>query len=249
MEKNVAKHVLADVLWVTHQSRGHREAKAIYDLLKRSYRARQLDWHEECLQLAWEQYRHWVSSGSANELNDFKRKGHHNKKPSNLAYPIRLEKRGRNEWEFAWPGEVLNLSDKFDLGIDYLEAGDIKKARRIFKSLLSECPYFIDALNHLAVTEWDTGNLVAAEDYYTKAYNVGRSVLPADFKGKLPWYWTDNRPYLRTVHGLALVKLRRGDLAGAKELLDRLLKLDPDDHLGVRMLLEDIKNGTVPWDE
>lgn len=249
MEKNVAKHVLADVLWVTHQSRGHREAKSIYDLLWRSYRARRMEWHEECLQLAWTQYRHWVNTGSPKRINEVIQRGRQNHKQSNLAYPIRLEKRGRNEWEFAWPGEVLSLSDKFDQGIDYLEKGDINKAVEIFKHMLNKCPYFIDALNHLAITEWGRGNLAAAEEYYTKAYNVGRSVLPEDFKGKLPWSWPDNRPYLLTIHSLGIVKLRCGDIAGTRKLLQWLLKLDPDDNLGARAILEDIKNETKPWDE
>jgi hypothetical protein len=65
----------------------------------------------------------------------------------------------------------------------------------------------------------------------------------------LPWGWIDNRPFLRSLHGLALVKLRRGDARAARDLLLRLIKLDPDDRLGARMILDDIKKGTVPWDD
>lgn len=250
MEKNVAKHVLADVLWVTHETRGQREAKTIYELLLKSYRARHMIWHEECLQLAWEQYNHWMgNNGDCGPVERSKRKKHSGGKPSTPPYPIRLEKRGRSEWEFAWPGEVLNQMDKFDLGCEYLDAGDLKKARQVFNGILKECPFFIDAYNHLAAVEWDSGNIAAAENYYFKAYEIGRSVLPGDFRGKLPWGWIDNRPFLRSLHGLALVKLRRGDAGTARELLIQLVKLDPDDHLGARMILDDIKKGTVPWDD
>lgn len=250
MEKNVAKHVLADVLWVTHEARGQREAKTMYELLLRSYRSRHMEWHEECLQMAWEQYNHWVKNSSAGRPVE-RQKGRNRSgiRITEPPYPIRLEKRGHSEWEFAWPGEVLNLMDKFDLGCEYLDVGDLKKARQIFNSILKECPYFIDALNHLAAVEWDGGNLAAAENHYSKAYEIGHSVLPGDFRGKLPWGWIDNRPFLRSLHGLALVKLRRGDARAARDLLLRLIKLDPDDRLGARMILDDIKKGTVPWDD
>ncbi|SFQ94990.1 tetratricopeptide repeat protein [Desulfoscipio geothermicus] len=250
MEKNVVKHVLADVFLITHNAKGERDTMALYELLRRSYRSRQMDWHEECLQMAWEQYRYWLLSSSAGPAGyGQQRKGRTRKKTRELSYPIRLEKRGRNEWEFAWPSEVLSLMSKFDLGCEHLEAGNINKARFIFNSILKECPYFIDALNHLAVIEWDVGNLAGAHGFYLQAYEIGRSVLPPHFRGKLPWGWVDNRPFLRTLHGLALVKLRQGDSRAAKELLEWVIKLDPDDHMGVRTILEDIRKGTVPQDE
>jgi len=250
MERNVAKHVLADVLLITHGAKGEREAKAMYELLKRSYRSRQMEWHEECLQSAWEQYKYWLQSNSSFKIPDRQKPGSHlRKENTDLFYPIRLEKRGRSEWEFAWPSEVLNLMNKFDTGCEHLENGDLHKAKHIFHSVIKECPYFIDAYNHLAAMEWDEGNLTRAESNYSQAYEIGHTVLSANFRGKLPWGWAENRPFLRTVHGLALVKLRRGDIRSAKRLLDWLVKLEPNDYLGARSIIEDIRKGTVPWDE
>lgn len=242
MEKNVAKHVLADVLWVTHKARGARETRAMYELLIRSYRSRQMDWHEECLQMAWEQYKQWLRPGNRLKLPSEQQCSSLTlKKNQNLPYPIRLEKRGRGEWEFAWPSIILTLMNKFDIGCEQLEAGYLNKARRTFNNILMKCPYFIDVLNHLAIIDWDSSNLAGAEKHYTKAYEIGLSVLPTNFQGKLPWGWVDNRPFLRTLHGLALIKLRQGNTTDTKKLLEWLIKLEPYDQMGARAILEDIK--------
>lgn len=249
MERNVAKHVLADVLLVTHGAKGEQEARIMYELLRRSYRARHMEWHEECLQSAWEQYRYWLQSNSAFKIPGRQPPVNRRKKDTDSLYPIRLEKRGRNEWEFAWPGEVLNLMHKFNQGSDLLEKGDLTGAKRILSGIIRDCPYFIHAYNKLAAMEWDNGNLAQAERHYSQAFEIGRSVLPVNFRGKLPWGWVENRPFLHTIHGLALVKLRRGDPQSAKKLLDWLIKLEPEDFLGARSIIDDIRKGTVPWDE
>ncbi|WP_347488419.1 tetratricopeptide repeat protein [Desulfoscipio sp. XC116] len=250
MERNVAKHVLADVFLITHGAKGEQETRVMYELLRRSYRLRQMVWHEECLQAAWEQYKYWLHSNSSFKIPvRSKPKSRLRKKYTEPFYPIRLEKRGRLEWEFAWPSEVLNLTSKLNLGCEYLENDDTNKAKRIFNSIIQECPYFIDVHNHLAMIEWDAGNIIRAESHYSQAYEIGRSVLSADFRGKLPWGWVENRPFLRAIHGLALVKLRQDDIKNAQKLLDWLIKLEPEDFLGVRSIIKDIKKGIVPWNE
>lgn len=250
MEKNIAKHIFTDVLWVMHEARGAAEAKVTFELLKNYYQSQNLVWHLECLELAKEQYRHWVRATGATQSGRKEKRGTRSRKntPPN-PHPIRLEKRGRNEWEFVWPSEVLDLMESFNLGCEYLETGETARARRIFNSVAKRCPYFIDAYNHLAVLEWHRGNILKAMSLYQKAFDIGKSVLPENFKGKLPWSWLDNRPFLRSVHGLALTFLRNGEIARAQNLLEWLLKLNPDDHLGARFILEDIKHGTVVWDD
>jgi len=110
MEKNIAKHVLADVLMITHAAKGEREARLMYELLRGSYRSRKMEWHEECLQAAWEQYNYWLQSNNRLDLPVRSQPARHPSNSVKYLYPIRLEKRGHNEWEFAWPSELLNLT-------------------------------------------------------------------------------------------------------------------------------------------
>lgn len=250
MEKNVVKHVLADMFWVTGEARGERETRNLFELLLRSYRSRQMDWHEECLLAAWDQYEQWQHSLKGHRSSrTSKRRVWSRKKKEPQPYPIRLEKRGRNEWEFAWPGELLGLMDKLRTGCNYLQEGDLNRARRLFSSIVRKCPYFIDALNYLGLIEWHMGNPVSAENYYLRAYETGQSVLPPEFRGRLPWGWIDNRPFLQALHGLALVKLRRGYTDEAGRLFEQLISLDPDDHLEAGPILDDIKKGVLYRDE
>lgn len=245
----MVKHVLADIFRVTGKARGKRETRALFELLLHSYQSRQMDWHRECLLAAWEQHEQWQCSqpgGPAPETINHKRAG---EKKEPRVYPIRLEKRGRNEWEFAWPGELLALRDKLRTGRDCLRGGDLDRAGRIFGTIVRKCPYYIEVLNHLAQIEWQRGNPGGAESYYLRAWETGQSILPPDFRGRLPWGWVDNRPFLEALHGLAVVKLRRGDTAGAGRHLEQLLALDPDDHLAARQVLEDMGKGAPYRDE
>lgn len=250
MEKNVVKQVLADLFWVAGQARGEREARELYELLLRSYQSRQMDWYEECLRAAWDQYEQWIRSLQGPQLSHSpKRRTWPRRKKIPVPYPIRLEKRGRNEWEFAWPGEMLNLMDELRSACSYMQAGELNKARRLFNSIVKKCPYFIDALNYLAIIEWDRGAPAGAEKFYQRAYETGQSVLPPGFKDRLPWSWINNRPFLQTVHGLALVKLRRGYVTDAAQLLDQLIALDPEDQLDTKSMISDIKRGAFYRDE
>jgi len=249
MEKNVVKQVLADMFWLAGQARGEREARELYELLLRSYQSRHMDWHAECLRAAWDQYEQWLHSLQGPRLSQFpKRKTWPRSKKILPPYPIRLEKRGRNEWEFAWPGEMLNLMDELRSGCSYMRTGEFNKARRLFNNIITKCPYFIDALNNLALIEWDIGDPASAEIFYQRAYETGQSVLPPGFSERLPWSWINNRPFLQTVYGLARVKLRRGYVGDAAQLFDQLLALDPEDHLDTRLIITDIKKGAFNTD-
>lgn len=246
VEKNIARHVLADALWITHGTRGAGEAKALYDNLRRSYLSRKLQWYAECLEDAWKQYCYWAKKGAS-----YKPGRQMNFNPENITppYPIRLEKRGRKEWEFAWPSDVLELNEVFEEAINYFDAGEITRAKRTLNGIIKACPYFVDAHNHLGLIEWKKCNWKKVISHYKKAYNICQSAIPGNFKGRLPWSWTDNRPFLRAIQGLALGHLRQGNINEALQLLERLLKLNPDDEQNVKLLLEDMKKGKLVWDD
>lgn len=247
MERNVIGHVLADLLWVIRESRGSGAAQSLYNLLRYSYQARQMDWHSQCLDLAWQRYCHWEQSGQGTitpgkALLTTRRAG---VKP---VYPIRLERRGKWEWEFAWPGDMLKLMPTFYEGRACL-TDDPAKASRIFSSIISKCPYYIEAHNQLAMLEMNTGNRAQAKTGFQRSLEIGSSVVPDDFKGRLTWTWPENRPFLRSIYGLALLLLQENNCREAKKLLEQLLKYDPDDILGAKPMLEDIKKGVVMPDE
>lgn len=241
MERNLNVHVLADLLWVISEGRGLDAAQSLYNLLRLSYQARQMDWHAQCLDLAWQRYSSWEQSGpdaiTYLEPANSSKIDRSRVKP---AYPIRLERRGKWEWEFAWPGEMLKLMPSFNEGCACL-ASDPARARRVFHMIINKCPYFIQAHNQLALLEMNMGNRVRAKTGFQRSLEIGSSVVPDDFKGRLTWTWPENRPFLRSIYGLSLVLLQEGNYREAKKLLEQLLKHDPDDILEAKPLLNDIK--------
>lgn len=150
---------------------------------------------------------------------------------------IRLERRGRNNWEFVLPHLYHVLEGLFDSGCDYLERGNEETARRVFCRVIKGYPHHIDAYNHLAVLAWRKGSFERAEKLYQQAFNIGRRALPENFDGRLPWTLLYNRPFLRAVHGHALYRVQNGNVSEARRLLNRLLQFDPEDPLGAREIL------------
>jgi hypothetical protein len=77
--------------------------------------------------------------------------------------------------------------------------------------------------------------------YYESGVLVADLSFPPVFRGVLPWPWPGNRPFLRCLHGSALCLWRLKRLDEALVALERLLSLDPDDHLGSRRILDAIE--------
>lgn len=83
---------------------------------------------------------------------------------------------------------------------------------------------------------------VALRDY-TVGVAIGRSFLPAGFRGYLRAAGVSNRPFLRCLHGVGLCQGATGDIGGARETLLELLRYDPQDRGGAEVLLRDLDRG------
>ena len=57
--------------------------------------------------------------------------------------------------------------------------------------------------------------------------------------------WLENRPFLRCLHGLALVKYEEGAIEEALRLFQELLSLNPNDNQGVRAMTQEPKLETL----
>ncbi len=84
--------------------------------------------------------------------------------------------------------------------------------------------------------------------HYRVGVAVGDLSLGESFAGLLPWGYLDNRPYLRCLHGLGLAWWRLGEPARARDAFRRILWLDPEDHVGARFCLADIRRG-LTWEQ
>lgn len=144
-----------------------------------------------------------------------------------------------HEWEFVYPEIYYRVMDKFHSGCDAFEEGNLPLAERIFKSVLRQMPDHLDAIHHLAMVQSELGEVERANDLWEQSVRIGRKGFPAEFdreKDRLEWGWLENRPFLRCLHGLALVRFDNGQTEEALQLFQELLRLNPNDNQGVRAM-------------
>lgn len=84
--------------------------------------------------------------------------------------------------------------------------------------------------------------------HYDIGVRIGNLSLEPDFQGVLPWGLTDNRPYLRCLHGYALCLWRLNRYDEAAAACFDMLRLNPTDNQGARFNVEAIRAHS-PWED
>lgn len=145
-----------------------------------------------------------------------------------------------NEWEFIFPPSIDNeqIYNEYWEGVELLEYDDFA-AEQIFKKIIKQHPYHIDAYNHLSLAFKNQKKTFESFLTAEKAYMLGKSCLPKEFKPKhkLRWSTLDNRPFLRSCQILGLEYQDRKQFKEAMQLYSEILGYNNEDHQGVRYLL------------
>lgn len=108
-------------------------------------------------------------------------------------------------------------------------------------ALLTKYPDNLEIANFLANRYWNAEMKTEAAEVYATAFQKAVKLIPKDFTGRISWLDIDNRPFLRIAHGHLLCLMRQRNGRRASALANKLLRWCPDDNLGVRYLLGDIK--------
>lgn len=121
-------------------------------------------------------------------------------------------------------------------------AGDERGAERILMKLLSRDVRCLDSHAHLGAYAF-LSNPELAFRHYELGAQIGALSLDPKIRYVLPWGLIENRPYLRCLHGrgLCLWRLGRNEEAAASFMVS--LWLEPDDHIGIRFLLDGLRSG------
>ncbi len=152
---------------------------------------------------------------------------------------LHVERVGQKEWRFEFSSGGVELDEQFDSGIDLMEEGEDRNAEKIFRVVIKACPLHIDAHHHLAMLQFDRGEILPALRTWGKAVDIGLESLPGEFvmgEDRLEWGWIENRPFLRACKGLGCILLDVNEFETARRLFNGLLAMNPNDNQGVRAL-------------
>lgn len=136
--------------------------------------------------------------------------------------------------------ESEELSDEIMHGLESGEL-DADEAMEQLEQLLGEDPENLEVYNALSTLYWEDELKDMASEFYEKAYKLASALIPSGFKGQIPWLELGNRAFLRVAHGHLLCLMHEGKARSAQALANKLLRWSPEDYLGVRFLMGDIK--------
>jgi hypothetical protein len=117
-----------------------------------------------------------------------------------------------------------------------LDAGEIDVAVDELRWLLQGCRELLEAHQLLGEIALADNDLILARGHLGYAYEMGLGSIPDDFPGPLAYARPANRPFFEAGKGLAWCLKQLGEAKAAARVVERLLRLDPSDPLGLKSL-------------
>lgn len=140
---------------------------------------------------------------------------------------------------FLPPVCAVDRCEDLDEVHNMIAGGELEIARDELLYLVSDCRAFLEAHNLLGELALEEGDLALAKGHYGFAYEIGLDSLPPDFRGKLPAGKGYNAVFFHAGRGLARCLIARGEVPAGREVLKRLLQLDPQEEQ-TRLLLAEL---------
>jgi tetratricopeptide (TPR) repeat protein len=135
------------------------------------------------------------------------------------------------------PGSKRRQAEEtLDEGLDLLYIGNEEEAGRYFFKSIEIDPTYADGYNHMANIAWRKGDWKQAEGLYRKAIDFAEPEVKDIPKGNF-WGVLESRPYMRSLHGLGLTAWKQGRLEEAKDIFEKMLKLNSNDNQGARYII------------
>jgi hypothetical protein len=151
------------------------------------------------------------------------------------------------QMEQVLPGfDPADPEDGIILSAGLANAGYRREAREMLREMLTQDQRCIDAHAHLGNLVFDR-NPAGALVHYQTGTAVGERALPPRYSGLLSWGLVDNRPFLRSLHGMGLCLWRLGRAREAQTVFHTMLWLNPSDAQGARFNLQCVRAG-LAWE-
>ena len=150
---------------------------------------------------------------------------------------LRIDWNGTEYIASPWDTDShMALLEEIDADLNGARTTSREAAARVAKAL-EEDPGWIDGwLEHATLHDEMLEHETSQADR-RRAFDIATAAIPRDCKGPLPWIHVPNRPILRAIGAWAIERAERGDYAESAKLAKRLLKLNPNDNQGMRLIL------------
>lgn len=141
----------------------------------------------------------------------------------------------------------IEKEDYYYDALDMLEEGKEQEALNSLNKALEIDNEYVDAYNGLGFFYF-FDDIEKSKEYYEKAYQLTKKHFKHLFPNELEWAVTENRQYLRAMHGLGLIFWRKNNFEEAKRLFSLMLKINKNDNQGIRYCMAAILKG-LTWEE
>lgn len=138
-----------------------------------------------------------------------------------------------------------SVADEYYDALDLINSGHPRQAEKLLLHLLKSKPEYVPAYECLSYVYRDTGNLEKEKKYVRLAYAKTLAKY-RKWQKELIWGYTEHRPYLRSILGMATLFHAEDNKREAEKLYRDLLKANPYDNQGVRYLLAALFAGWPP---
>lgn len=156
--------------------------------------------------------------------------------------------RGGSGWVLVHPAAAREATEDLDEVRAMIAAGETDIAIDELRWLLEECPELIEAHYLLGKLAVETNHdLPLARGHFGIGFELGTKALArAGDPAPLAALHPANRPFFDAGRGLAWCLAEQGLRDTAIEVVERLLKCDPTDPLGLGGWIDELRTGGAP---
>jgi tetratricopeptide (TPR) repeat protein len=145
---------------------------------------------------------------------------------------------GTKSWELVHPPCARERAEDIEEVETMIAAGELEIANDELRWLLGGCGDFVVAHRLLGEIALAEGDLPLARGHFGYAYEISVAALQRhQCQGPLPYARPANQAFFEAAKGLAFCLNELGHTRRAREVLERIVRLDPADPLGLREML------------
>ncbi|MGD9645039.1 MAG: hypothetical protein AB7U73_04955 [Pirellulales bacterium] len=154
---------------------------------------------------------------------------------------------GTNSWELVHPPCARERAEDIEEVEAMIAAGELEIATDELRWLLGGCGEFVVGHRLLGEIALSEGDMPLARGHFGYAYELAVAALKRQkCDGPLPYSRPANQAFFEAAKGLAHCLHQLGHARRAREVLERMLALDPADPLGLREMLAGLDAPPLP---